>query len=86
MRKEIQRYLDGHPDEKVFVRLHPEWYRTLSRRPQAIAGLKQAADLFYGRTFGQKLDRFGEQAGMLSMLAGMAQAMTAGKGGTPPEG
>ncbi|WP_100487579.1 YlbE-like family protein [Sporolactobacillus pectinivorans] len=78
MRDEVQAYLDGRVEEKLFVRLHPEWYRRLSRAPWELNRLKPAADLFYGRTFGQKLDRLNQRAGLLSMLMGMAQEMTSG--------
>ncbi|MCO7174598.1 YlbE-like family protein [Sporolactobacillus kofuensis] len=76
MRPSIQAYLDEHPDEKLFIRMNPEWYRRLSRSPWALRDLKPAADYFYGRTFSQKLDRFNQRAAMMSMLVSMAQAMT----------
>lgn len=75
MRKEIQTYLDQNVDLKLFVRMHPEWYRTLSRSPWEVQNLKSAADLFYGRTFSQRLDRFNQRVSMMSMLTAMAQAM-----------
>ncbi|MFT8871461.1 MAG: YlbE-like family protein [Sporolactobacillus sp.] len=75
MRRHIQDYLDQHLDEKIFVRLHPAWYRTLSRRPETLNELKTASDQFYGRTFRQRVDRFNEQAGLFSMLMAMAQGM-----------
>ncbi|BBN98555.1 YlbE-like family protein [Sporolactobacillus terrae] len=75
MRKEIQAYLDQNADLKLFVRMHPEWYRTLSRSPLEVQRLKSAADLFYGRTFSQRLDRFNQRASMMSMFVAMAEAM-----------
>lgn len=72
----MQSYLDGKADEKLFVRLHPEWYRRLGRAPWELNRLKPEADLFYGRTFGQRMDRMNQRAGVLSMLMSMAQAMT----------
>ncbi|MFX3618363.1 MAG: YlbE-like family protein [Sporolactobacillus sp.] len=80
MRKEIQQYLDQHPDEKLFVRLHPDWYRRLSRAPADLRELKPAAKVFYGRTFQQRLERFNERASMVSMLMSMAQAMDISRG------
>ncbi|RYL92855.1 YlbE-like family protein [Sporolactobacillus sp. Y61] len=76
MRPEIQQYLHDRPEELIFVRLHPEWYRILSRSPWETGRLKKAADLFYGRTMSQRLDRFSENAAMISMLMSMAQSMT----------
>jgi hypothetical protein len=81
VRTEIQDYLDRRPDEKLFVRMHPEWYRRLSRSPWDLNRLKPAADLFYGRTLSQRLDRFNQRASMMSMLVGMAQAMSEQKSG-----
>ncbi|MFT8361761.1 MAG: YlbE-like family protein [Sporolactobacillus sp.] len=81
MRKEIQVYLDEHTDQKLFIRLHPEWYRRLSRDPGQLKNLKSAADVFYGRTFQQRVDRFNEQAGLFSMLMSMVQAMGNSQGG-----
>ncbi|MDD9147176.1 MULTISPECIES: YlbE-like family protein [unclassified Sporolactobacillus] len=77
MRREVQRYLDERPEERLFVRLHPEWYRKLSRSPQDLAGLKREADFFFGRTFGQRLDRLNSQANMLLLMMSVAQAMGA---------
>ncbi|MCQ2008850.1 MAG: YlbE-like family protein [Sporolactobacillus sp.] len=79
MRTEIQEYLDSRPEEKLFVRMHPEWYRKLSRAPWELSQLKPAANQFYGRTFSQRLDRFNQRASMMSMLVSMAQAMSAQK-------
>ncbi|MCO7126279.1 YlbE-like family protein [Sporolactobacillus shoreicorticis] len=79
MRIEIQEYLDSRPEEKLFVRMHPEWYRKLSRSPWELSHLKSAANQFYGRTFSQRLDRFNQRASMMSMLVSMAQAMSAQK-------
>ncbi|MDN3954102.1 YlbE-like family protein [Sporolactobacillus laevolacticus] len=85
MRGDIQDYLDQRPDEKLFVRMHPEWYRRLSRSPGDLNQLKPAADLFYGRTFGQRLDRFHQRASVMSMLVAMAQAMSEQKFGEQPK-
>lgn len=75
MRKEIQDYLDSAAEMKLFVRMNPDWYRRLSRYPGDVVHLKQAADEFYGRTFGKRMDRLNERAGLLSMLLSMAEAM-----------
>ncbi|RYL95434.1 hypothetical protein EWI07_02730 [Sporolactobacillus sp. THM7-4] len=80
MRREIQRYLDERPEEKLFVRLHPEWYRRLSRYPGQLVRIKAESDYFYGRTFQQRLDRLNETAGLLSMLMSVAQTMNEGTG------
>ncbi|WP_010631051.1 YlbE-like family protein [Sporolactobacillus vineae] len=75
MRTEIIQYLDQRPDQKLFVRLHPEWYRLLSRDPWQLNRLKKSADAFYGRTLGQRLDRLNSQIGLMSMLMNMTQAV-----------
>lgn len=77
LRKELQRYLDERPEERLFIRLHPEWYRRLSRSPQDLNRLKPEADFFFGRTFGQRLDRLNDRANMLLLMMSVAQAMGA---------
>lgn len=85
MRPEIIDYLDQRPDEKLFVRLHPEWYRLLGRDPWQLSRLKKSADTFYGRSFGQRLDRLNSQASLMSMLMNMTQAMAAPQAGNGQE-
>jgi hypothetical protein len=85
MRAEIIHYLDQKPDEKLFVRLHPEWYRLLGRDPWRLSQLKKSADEFYGRTLGQRLDRLNNQVGLISMLMTMTQAMADQKTGVSQE-
>lgn len=71
MRREIVHYLAERPEEKAFVRLHPEWYRRLARSPRDVAKIKAASDYFYGRTFVQRMDRLAERAGMISLLVSL---------------
>ncbi|RYM07280.1 hypothetical protein EWH99_01020 [Sporolactobacillus sp. THM7-7] len=80
MRRELQRYLDERPEEKLFVRLHPEWYKRLSRAPEDVSRIKPAADNFFGRTFGQRIDRLNDKAGMLSLMLSLVQAISDGRG------
>ncbi|TCP30489.1 YlbE-like protein [Scopulibacillus darangshiensis] len=75
MRNDIQYYLDQQSELKYFLRMHPEWYRQLSRAPGDFPNFKQEADDFFGRTFSKKIDRFNERVDFLSMLFDMAAVM-----------
>ncbi|WP_257350582.1 YlbE-like family protein [Pseudalkalibacillus decolorationis] len=68
MRKEIIDYLEQRPDLKYIIREQPQWYRKLSRDPLAIQELEKESKYFYGKTFGQKVDRLHEQIDTFSKL------------------
>jgi hypothetical protein len=72
MRREVQEFLNYRPDLKFMVRENPEWYRILSRYPFALSELEQSSKYFYGKTFGQQLDRWNQQlhsvSAMMSLL------------------
>ncbi|MFC0189019.1 YlbE-like family protein [Fictibacillus aquaticus] len=68
MRKELLYYLNTRPDLKYFIRERPEWYRTLSRNPAAMAELEEQAKVFFGKTFGQRVDRFHQQIKSIGLL------------------
>ncbi|MGC4375516.1 YlbE-like family protein [Fictibacillus sp. Mic-4] len=68
MRREIIEYLSTRPDLKYFMREQPNWYRELTRNPASIEKLEEDAKVFFGRTFGQRIDRFHQQVKGLSLL------------------
>ncbi|RBW70235.1 YlbE-like family protein [Bacillus taeanensis] len=71
MRKEIIQYLDQRQDLKYFIRIHPEWYKRLSRNPNDLQALERVAKQYYKGTILQKVNRFQEQIQMAQMLLGM---------------
>jgi hypothetical protein len=75
VRKEIREYLNARPDLKYFIREKPEWYRKLSRNPFSVAELEEGAKVFYGRTFGQRVDRFHQQLQNFGMLMDLISVM-----------
>jgi hypothetical protein len=82
VRREIQDYLNARPDLKYFIREKPEWYRKLSRNPFSINELEESAKVFYGRTFGQRVDRFHNQLQNFGLLMELISMM----GEEEPEG
>ncbi|MFC7372048.1 YlbE-like family protein [Fictibacillus iocasae] len=68
MRQEILHYLNTRPDLKFFIRERPEWYRTLSRNPGSMQELEEQAKVFFGKTFGQRVDRFHQQLKSIGLL------------------
>jgi YlbE-like protein len=75
VRREIQDYLNTRPDLKYYIREKPEWYRKLSRNPFSVAELEEAAKVFYGRTFGQRVDRFHQQLQNFGLLMELISMM-----------
>lgn len=75
MRREIQDYLNTRPDLKYYIREKPEWYRKLSRNPFSVAELEEGAKVFYGRTFGQRVDRFHQQLQNFGLLMELISVM-----------
>ncbi|OOE12055.1 YlbE-like family protein [Fictibacillus arsenicus] len=75
MRREIQDYLNTRPDLKYYIREKPEWYRKLSRNPFSVAELEESAKVFYGRTFGQRVDRFHQQLQNFGLLMELISVM-----------
>ncbi|MBY6036218.1 YlbE-like family protein [Fictibacillus nanhaiensis] len=87
MRREIQEYLNTRPDLKYYIREKPEWYRKLSRNPFSVSELEEGAKVFYGRTFGQRVDRFHQQVQNFGLLMELISVMGDEKQeGTIPEG
>ncbi|WP_102347054.1 YlbE-like family protein [Bacillus sp. Marseille-P3661] len=71
MRREIQLYLRSKPELLNFVREKPIWYRLLSRNPEKMYDIEQAAKIFYGRTLPQRLERLQNQIQLARMLMDM---------------
>ncbi|HEX6594820.1 MAG TPA: YlbE-like family protein [Bacillota bacterium] len=68
MDSQTYRYLKNHPQLLDFVRLHPIWYRLLSRDPALIKQLEKEAKVFYGNTLSQKMNRVNEHVQMAALL------------------
>ncbi|WP_017753601.1 YlbE-like family protein [Calidifontibacillus oryziterrae] len=75
MRFEIQKLLQERHDFGKFIRENPIWYRLLSRNPERIFEIEQAAKLYYGKTFPQKIDRLHQQVQLAQMLMGIMHGM-----------
>ncbi|WLV25663.1 YlbE-like family protein [Aciduricibacillus chroicocephali] len=67
--------LREQPELIRYVRMHPDWYRQLSRDPESFSKLEKEAKVFYGKTFPQRVERIGNQLQMLRLLAGMAKSL-----------
>nr|WP_285876680.1 YlbE-like family protein [Fictibacillus phosphorivorans] len=67
--------MNTRPDLKYFIREKPEWYRKLSRNPFLMAELEENAKVFYGRTFGQRVDRFHQQLQNFGLLMELISVM-----------
>lgn len=68
-------YLQKDPKLVEFVRRNPIWYRYLSRDNACLDQLKKEADLYYGKTLPQRLERVHNQLQMLTMFIRMAGDM-----------
>jgi hypothetical protein len=68
-------YLNTRPDLKYYIREKPEWYRKLGRNPFSVAELEEGAKVFYGRTFGQRVDRFHSQLQNFGLLMELISVM-----------
>ena len=71
MREEVQSYIKQRPEVKHFLRVHPIWYRYLSRNPRAIHELDQEVKKYYGKTFPQRLEKLQSNVNMAKMLFDM---------------
>nr|WP_153735962.1 YlbE-like family protein [Aquibacillus halophilus] len=65
----------SRPELLKFIRLNPQWYRELTRNPSRIQDLEKEANVFYGRTVPQRIEKISNQVQMVSMLIQMAGAM-----------
>ncbi|MCQ6265668.1 YlbE-like family protein [Fictibacillus sp. WQ 8-8] len=68
MRREIIDYLNTRPDLKFFIREQPRWYRDLSRNPLLLEVMESEANVFFGRTFGQRIDKFHNQVKTVGLM------------------
>jgi hypothetical protein len=75
VRRELIDYLDTRPDLKIMMREQPEWYRHLSRNPLAIYELEKNSQIFFERTFGQKVDKFNQQLRSASTILDLISAL-----------
>lgn len=75
MQPKVYQFLQTRPELLQFIRLNPEWYRKLMRDPDQLNALECNAKVFYGRTVPQRIEKFGDQLQMVSMLIQMAGAM-----------
>ncbi|WP_088104978.1 YlbE-like family protein [Halalkalibacter urbisdiaboli] len=73
MRVEVQRFLEQKPELRQYIRLHPIWYRKLSRNPGELSNLEKEANYFYGRTLPQRVEKVQNNLGLVMMLMEMLQ-------------
>lgn len=72
MQSEVYHTLKERPELLKYVRLHPQWYRRLSRNPNEIPLLEQEAKYYYGQTPAQRMQQWTNNMQMFSMLIQMA--------------
>ncbi|MRH42141.1 hypothetical protein GH741_05555 [Aquibacillus halophilus] len=75
MEPNLYQFLRSRPELLKFIRLNPQWYRELTRNPSRIQDLEKEANVFYGRTVPQRIEKISNQVQMVSMLIQMAGAM-----------
>ncbi|MGD6818425.1 YlbE-like family protein [Metabacillus sp. 84] len=75
MRKEVQDYIQSKPEIIKFLREQPQWYRKLSRNPQAQEEMNLAMMHYYQKTIPHKVAQFSNSLQMASMMLGMFQSM-----------
>lgn len=61
MHPDVYYYLQEKPELLQYIRLHPIWYRYLSRDISLVTELEKEAKVFYGKTFPQRLEQFANQ-------------------------
>ncbi|WP_066192826.1 MULTISPECIES: YlbE-like family protein [Gracilibacillus] len=72
MELDTYRYLQQKEELWKFVRLHPEWYRYLTREPARVAELEVMAKQYYGKTLPQRMERVQQNMQMIQLLMQMA--------------
>ncbi|WP_096435533.1 YlbE-like family protein [Alteribacter populi] len=75
MRVEVMQQVRSQPELWRYLRLHPKWYRTLSRNPGALVEMEKEAKVFYGKTFPQRMDRLQNNMNLAVMLVDMVRQM-----------
>jgi len=73
MEQRIYHQLRSQPKWLSFVRQNPEWYRYLSRDPLKVHEIHDAAKVFYGQTFAQRLENVNQQMQMVGLLTAFAK-------------
>ncbi|MBU9720471.1 MULTISPECIES: YlbE-like family protein [Bacillaceae] len=71
MRPEVFQYIQQNTELHRFLRIHPSWYRKLSRDPSMLSQMEKEAKVFYGKTFPQRMDRLQNNMSMAMMLLEM---------------
>ncbi|MFD1018053.1 YlbE-like family protein [Thalassobacillus hwangdonensis] len=78
MQPNTYHYLTENEERLAFIRLHPEWYRKLTRDPEQITEFEKEMKYFFGRTPVQRIEQFGNRLQMMNMLIQMAKIMKEG--------
>ncbi|WP_026690025.1 YlbE-like family protein [Alteribacter aurantiacus] len=75
MRTEVIQHIRTQPELWRYLRMHPSWYRKLSRSPEALGEMEKEAKVFYGKTFPQRMDRIQNNVNLAAMLFDMVRQM-----------
>lgn len=75
MQTETYDFLQRNPKLANFVRYNPVWYRNLTREPHRINELEYEAKKFYGKTFPQQIEKFGNHLQTVDLLIQFAGMM-----------
>lgn len=73
MNEGVYHYLQTNKHLLNFIRHQPMWYRYLSRDPEKIHELEEAAKVFYGKTMSQRLEKVNEHIQLIHMLVQLSQ-------------
>ncbi|CAM3694491.1 YlbE-like family protein [Mesobacillus zeae] len=82
MRKEVLDHIRARKDLQEYIRIHPYWYRKLSRDPRDLYSLEIAALHYHERTIPHHVQKFTTGVQMASMMMGMLSNMQS-QGGNP---
>ncbi|HLS61279.1 MAG TPA: YlbE-like family protein [Virgibacillus sp.] len=63
------------PDQVLFIRYNPVWYRYLSRDPRRVDELPEITKEFFGRTFSHRIGKLDENIKLVGMLMEFAEMM-----------
>lgn len=75
MRAEIMQYIYSNHELKRFIREQPQWYRTLSRKPELLEQFEIASNHYFEKTIPHRVEKFSRGVQMASMMMGMLQTM-----------
>ncbi|WP_346190281.1 YlbE-like family protein [Bacillus massilinigeriensis] len=68
-------FISRRKDLLDYIRMHPQWYRKLSRNPYEVSALEIAALHFHERTIPHHVQKFSNGVQMASMMMGMLASM-----------